>query len=143
MPEDQAPDSIDSIEQSIPDITPSRSDSPSNKQFSGIRTRAQLKKSNSQLVQIRSDHGPVQMEKQCTLCAMIAMDNNDKPNVNDALSGPDAGQWRSAMDDEVAQLRNLDTFELVPLPADQKIIGCQWVLAMKRDTNGQIIKYKA
>src|SRR5260370_39035200 len=46
MPKDWATDSIDSIEQSIPDITPSRSDSPSNKQFSGIQTHTQLKKSN-------------------------------------------------------------------------------------------------
>ena len=79
------------------------------------------------------------MEKQHAPCIMITMDNSDKPNVNDALSSPDASQWQSAMDDKVAQLWNLDTFELVPLPADRKIISCQWV----RDTDGQIIKYKA
>src|SRR5260370_14929688 len=67
MPEDQATDSINSMQHSIPDITPSRSDAPSNEQFSGIQTHAQLKKSNSQLVQIRSDHGPVQMKKQKAL----------------------------------------------------------------------------
>lgn len=49
---------------------------------------------------------------------MQASDSIDKPSVNDALNGPNAEQWRSAMDVEVAQLLNLDTFELVPLPAD-------------------------
>ena len=33
MPEDQATDSINSIQHSIPDITPSRSDLPNNKHF--------------------------------------------------------------------------------------------------------------
>ncbi len=64
-------------------------------------------------------------------------------NVDNALNGPDAGQWRSAMDTEVAQLRNLDTFKLVPLPADRKIISCQWVLTTKWNTDGEIIKFKA
>ena len=84
----------------------------------------QLRRSNSLLVQIRTDHGSVQTEKQSMPNAMTAMDADDKPNVNDALNGPDAGQWRSAMDTEVAQLQNLETFELVPLPADRKVIGC-------------------
>src|SRR5258708_8202074 len=47
------------------------------------------------------------------------------------------------MDTEVAQLQNLDTFKLVPLPADWKIIGCQWVLTTKWNTDGEIIKFKA
>ncbi len=53
------------------------------------------------------------------------------------------GQWQSAIDTEVAQLQNLDTFKLVPLLADQKIIGCQWVLTTKQNTDGEIIKFKA
>src|SRR5260370_12604762 len=47
------------------------------------------------------------------------------------------------MDAEVAQLQNLDTFILVPLLADQKIISCQWVLTTKCNSDGEIIKYKA
>jgi len=74
---------------------------------------------------------------------MQASENPNKLNVGDALNGPDAEQWRLAMDAEVAQLLNLDTFELVPLPADRKTIGCHWVLATKQDTSGDIIKFKA
>src|SRR5260370_7907662 len=47
------------------------------------------------------------------------------------------------MDAEVAQLQNLDMFILVPLLADQKIIGCQWVLMTKHNSDGEIVKYKA
>ena len=49
---------------------------------------------------------------------MQASDSIDKPSVNDALNGLNAEQWQLALDVEVAQLLNLDTFELVPLPAD-------------------------
>ncbi len=77
------------------------------------------------------------------LHAMQASKNTDKSNVSDALNGLDAKQWQLAMDAKVAQLLNLDTFKLVPLPADQKTIGCCWVLAMKQDTSGDIIKFKA
>src|SRR5260370_41642447 len=71
MPEDWATNSINSMQHSISDNLPSNTDLPGNKQFSGIQTHAQLKKSNSQLVQLRSDHGPVQMEKQHMPCTMI------------------------------------------------------------------------
>jgi hypothetical protein len=46
-------------------------------------------------------------------------------------------------DAEVAQLQKLETFELVSLPEDCKIIGCWWVLTMERSMEGEIIKYKA
>jgi len=75
--------------------------------------------------------------------AMQALENTNKLSVSDALSSLDAEQWHSAMDTEVAQLLNLDTFKLVPLLADWKIIGCHWVLALKWDTSGDIIKFKA
>ena len=121
MPEDRTANSIDDPIHSLPDNAPSEADS---QQFSGIQTCTQLKKSNTLLVQLKSDHGPVQMEKQAAPHAMTATDNADRPDVDNALNGPDAGQWQSAMDTEVAQLQNLDTFKLLPLPADQKIIGC-------------------
>ena len=82
--------------------------------------------------------------KQKSPCAMIMMAiDTDKPGVNNALNGPDSGHWQSAMDAEVAQLQNLDMFILVPLLADQKIIGCHWVLTTKHNSDGDIIKYKA
>ena len=113
--ESQAPDPIDHPIQLLPDNAPPADDLL---QFLQIRTRAQNRASDSPLVQIRSDHGAVQTESQTASCAMQASDSIDKPSVNDALNGPNAEQWRSAMDVEVAQLLNLDTFELVPLPAD-------------------------
>src|SRR5260370_763846 len=104
---------------------------------------AQSWATNSPLVQIRSDCGSTQTEKQIMPHTMQALENTDKLSISDALSGPNAEQWHSAMDTKVAQLLNLDTFELVSLLADWKIIGCHWVLALKQDTSGDIIKFNA
>src|SRR5260370_27607394 len=144
MPDNRAVGSFDDPIHSLPDNTPSNDNSSPIEQFPGIHTHTQLKKSNSSLVQIRSDHGPIQMEKQKSPSTMIMMAiDTDKPGVNDALNGPDSGHWRSVMDAEVAQLQNLDMFILVPLPADRKIISCQLVLTTKHNSDGEIIKYKA
>src|SRR6266850_7071014 len=143
-PNNRAVGSFDDSIHSLPDNTPSNDNSSPIEQFLGICTHTQLKKSNSSLVQIRSDHGPIQMEKQKSPHAMIMMAiNTDKPGVNNALNGPDSRHWQSVMDAEVAQLQNLDMFILVPLPADWKIISCQWVLTTKCNSDGEIIKYKA
>ena len=91
-----------------------------------------------------TDHGPVRTEKQTlpNACALIAIEPN-KPDIQDALQGPNTEDWHAAMDAEVAQLQKLNMFELVPLPAERKIIGCCWVLATKRNSDGEIIKFKA
>ncbi len=83
IPKDQTGDSIDDPIHSLPDNTPSEDNS---QQFSGIQTRTQLKKSNTLLVQLKSDHGPIQMEKQAAPHAMTATDNVDRPNVDNALN---------------------------------------------------------
>src|SRR5260370_10354975 len=125
MPNDQAVGSFDDSIHSLPDNTPSNNNSSPIEQFPGIHTRTQLKKSNSSLVQIRSDHSPIQMEKQKLPCAMIMMSiDTDKPGFNNALNGLDSRHWQSMMDAEVAQLQNLDMFILVPLLVDRKIISC-------------------
>lgn len=47
------------------------------------------------------------------------------------------------MDKEVSQLEKLGTYSLGDLPADRKAIGCRWVFTIKRDADGNILKYKA
>src|SRR5260370_2634238 len=82
MPDNWAVGSFDNPIHSLPDNTPSNNNSSPIEQFLGICTCTQLKKSNSSLVQIRSDHSPIQMEKQKLPCAMIMMAiNTNKPGA--------------------------------------------------------------
>ncbi len=83
-----------------------------HKESMGIRTRSQLKRTQSPLVQIRMDHGPVRMENQTSFaCAMAAIES-DNLDIHEALQHYDTEDWRSAMDAKVAQLQKLNTFEL-------------------------------
>jgi hypothetical protein len=70
--------------------------------------------------------------------------DKDEPNtVQEALSGPQRQQWKKAMDRELDNLRMKETWQAVKAPQDRAKIGARWVLKIKRDAEGNIIKYKA
>lgn len=52
-------------------------------------------------------------------------------------------EWKDAMDSEMRSHEENTTWELVPLPNGKKVIGSRWVFSLKRDENGNVIKYKA
>ena len=59
------------------------------------------------------------------------------------MNGGDAGKWKEAMNKELMNLREKGTWQEVLTPANRKRIGAKWVLKIKRDAEGHIIKYKA
>ncbi|KAI7933335.1 hypothetical protein MJO28_017711 [Puccinia striiformis f. sp. tritici] len=66
------------------------------------------------------------------------------PNhINHALSGPDATEWRKAAELELNQLEKLEVWEVVEARKGIKVIGAQWVFALKRDSTGVIVRFKA
>ncbi len=60
-----------------------------------------------------------------------------------ALGGPEAAQWKAAMDEEYDTLIKMGTWEKETLPEGRKTVGCKWVFTKKRDEHGNIIKLKA
>ncbi|POV95959.1 hypothetical protein PSTT_15929 [Puccinia striiformis] len=66
------------------------------------------------------------------------------PNhINHALSGPDATEWRKAAELELNQLEKLEVWEVVEARKGIKVIGARWVFALKRDSTGVIVRFKA
>lgn len=63
--------------------------------------------------------------------------------MGEALSGPDAALWTQAMDEEMASLHANDTWTLREPPRGTKPIPAKWVYKIKRDSNGNIERYKA
>jgi len=63
--------------------------------------------------------------------------------IEEALNGEEGDQWKKAIDEEMATLKNMGTWELADLPEGRKPIGCKWVFVKKRDEKGKLIKYKA
>ena len=64
-------------------------------------------------------------------------------SYDEAIKGPEADQWKEAMDAEMNQLNEMRTWKKEDLPEEWKAIGCRWVFARKKDEQGKIVKYKA
>lgn len=63
--------------------------------------------------------------------------------IKEAMRGPDAPKWKKALVDEYNALVGNETWrDIVPLPAGRRAVGFRWVLDVKRDTDGNIVRYK-
>lgn len=67
----------------------------------------------------------------------------DPVTVKEALQSDNALQWKKAMQEEYDSLVKNNTWDLVSKPKQKNIIGCKWVFTTKRNTDGEIEKYKA
>jgi hypothetical protein len=80
---------------------------------------------------------------QFTAFAESAPKAADTPrNLNDAFSGPDATQWKAALDEELASLAEKKVFRVVPRPKNAKVIGVRPVMRIKVNADGGIERYK-
>jgi hypothetical protein len=75
--------------------------------------------------------------------AKIAKSTSDNPTFEEAMNGPDKDKWVMAMKEEMTSIDQNETAQLVKLSRSRKPIGVKWVLTVKRDAKGNIIKYKA
>jgi transposase InsO family protein len=69
--------------------------------------------------------------------------SSEPRNYQEAVSGPDAEKWKAAINEEITSLEELETWEVVPIPKDRKVISCKWVWRIKTDAQGQPARYKA
>lgn len=67
----------------------------------------------------------------------------DEISVDEALSGPEASKWEEAMNSEYQSLMDNKTWQLVPAPADRKLVTCKWLLRKKFHSDGSVSRYKA
>ena len=51
--------------------------------------------------------------------------------------------WMKAMNEELSQIENNKTWELVPRPLNKNVIGAKWVFRNKMDEAGKITRNKA
>ena len=58
-----------------------------------------------------------------------------------AQRAPDAGEWRNAMVEEVKSLEEMRTWTTEPLPKGRIAISCKWVYRIKRDADGNPVRY--
>ena len=70
-------------------------------------------------------------------------DDDEPSSYTEAMSRPDAAQWRAAIESELDSLKRTGTWTLTPLGAGRQAIGSRWVLKIKRKADGTVDKYKA
>eukprot|EP00250_Pteridium_aquilinum_P019822 c24589_g1_i1 orf=892-4791(+) len=74
---------------------------------------------------------------------LTSLPTPDPLSVQEALAGPDAALWRTAMEEELRSLETNHTWSLVPQPRDREPISCKWVLRKKLRPDGTIARFKA
>jgi transposase InsO family protein len=52
------------------------------------------------------------------------------------MNSDEVESWKSAMDSEISSLKDNNTFTVVPLPEDKKVVGSRWVFSIKSDPQG-------
>jgi hypothetical protein len=64
-------------------------------------------------------------------------------SYKDAIAGPHKAEWKEAMEREMKNLEDKNTWKLVPMPSDRPIIMSMWTYKVKLLSNGSIDKFKA
>jgi hypothetical protein len=61
--------------------------------------------------------------------------------IDAALSSSEGPHWQAAMEEELSNLQELDTWESTSLPADRHAIPCMWGFKRKLNSYGTIQRY--
>ena len=64
-------------------------------------------------------------------------------NLAEAKCGPDWLRWREGMEEELNALKEYTTWEIVDDLKNANIVSCRWTYVLKKDSSGNIIRYKA
>ena len=76
-------------------------------------------------------------------CYNVCSDTVEPSTYSEAVNGPDADKWLAAMGEEYQALVDNGTWQHVAAPTNDPLLKCRWVFKIKRDENGDIVKYKA
>jgi hypothetical protein len=69
--------------------------------------------------------------------------NDDEPLCyQEALEGSNSEKWKEAMKDEMNALAKNDTWDLVELPRDRKIVGSKWIYKLNKGVDDKVERYK-
>ena len=68
---------------------------------------------------------------------------DDQINLQQALQSSNSHKWIDSMKDEMKLMEDNGVWDLIELPKGSKPIGCKWIFKTKRDSNGNVERYKA
>ncbi|POS81770.1 hypothetical protein EPUL_006531, partial [Erysiphe pulchra] len=69
--------------------------------------------------------------------------NNEPNSYKQASLSDDRQKWLDAMQAEIDELENRETWTITDLPKDKEPLKGRWVYKIKTDANNEVIEYKA
>ena len=69
--------------------------------------------------------------------------DDDPINVHQANNSSDSQKWIDVMNDVFKSMKDNDIWDLVPLSESAKPNSCKWIFKTKRDSQGNVERYKA
>ena len=87
---------------------------------------------------ISSDYVVYSLEHECELSI-----DKDPVSFQKAMECDNSEKWFNAMKEEMQSMSDNQVWDLVELPKGSKQVGCKWVFKTKRDSKGNIERYKA
>ena len=70
-------------------------------------------------------------------------DDGEPSCFQEAIDCAKNAKWKMAMKEEMDSLEKNETWNLVELPKDRKVVGCKWVFKLKKSVDNKIERYKA
>ena len=72
------------------------------------------------------------------------MTGEEPKSYKQAINSRDKLKWLSAMKEEMASLKDNNTWVLVQRPAGRRLVGCKWIFKLKEGVAGsKSVRYKA
>ena len=68
---------------------------------------------------------------------------NEPTSYEEAVSGREAEQWKSAIKEELQAMNKSNVWTIVKRTSDMNVIGSKWVFKKKRNEVGEVVRYKA
>ena len=102
-----------------------------------------------QLGQIPPDRGEPDVDGALAdaafMAALCAAEGAEPRTAAEALSGPQAAEWRAAIDSEMQAMTEFGVWDpyLVELPSGKTAVDSKLVFKIKTDEKGRVVKYKA
>ncbi|RDX74579.1 hypothetical protein CR513_45661, partial [Mucuna pruriens] len=72
----------------------------------------------------------------------IGLTEDDPINFCQAMQSSNSKKWVDAMKYELKSIQDNDVWDLIELPEGVKPIGCKWIFKTKKDSKGNIERYK-
>ena len=77
------------------------------------------------------------------MATVVESTEGSMPTYKEAKRHPDWPKWQEAIRKELDGLEKMGTWKLVKRPADTNVVDTKWVLRIKKNSAGEINKYKA